>query len=77
MRNMEILLKKVGGPFQLTVLIQKRLKELQAGRPKLIDTDTNDLKEIVFREILEDKIKLNCLQNELDNTDESDFFNLR
>ena len=56
--DIETLVNKTGGPFYLTVLIQKRLKELKEGAEKLVDLETDDLLEIVYQEIIEDKIEL-------------------
>jgi len=51
------LIKKVGGRFRLTALVQKRLGELlQGGRPLIDDTEGKTLLEIVVQEVLEDKI---------------------
>lgn len=51
------LLNKVGGSFKLSVLIQKRMKEIMNGsRPLIEDTKGKTLMEIVVQEILEDKI---------------------
>ena len=56
--DLEKLFEKVGGPFRLTVLVQKRLKELKAGAPKLVDLESKSLMDIVYQEILEEKIQL-------------------
>ncbi len=51
------LMNKVGGSFKLSVLIQKRMKEIMNGsRPLIEDTKGKTLMEIVVQEILEDKI---------------------
>ena len=51
------LIKKFGGRFKLTALIQKRLKELVHGsRPLIEDTKGKSLLEIVVQEIIENKI---------------------
>ena len=51
------LIKKVGGRFKLTALIQKRLDELvQGSRPLIEDADGLTMLEIVIQEILQDKI---------------------
>jgi DNA-directed RNA polymerase subunit omega len=50
--------KKVGGRFKLSTLIQKRLVALNQGSPALVDLNTEDKMKIVIREILEDKIYL-------------------
>lgn len=48
---------KVGGSFKLSVLIQKRMKEIMEGsRPLIDDTRGKTMMEIVVQEILEDKI---------------------
>ena len=56
--DMEKLVEKAGGPFVLTVLVQKRLKELQEGAPSLVDRKNKSIIEVVCQEIIEDKIKL-------------------
>lgn len=51
------IVKKVGGRFKLTALVQKRLSELlQGGRPLIKDTEGKTMLEIVIQEILQDKI---------------------
>ena len=53
------LIKKVGGRFKLTALIQKRLNELLAGsRPLIEDAEGKTQMEIVVQEIIEDKIAI-------------------
>jgi len=53
----EKLVKKVGGKFRLTALVQKRLNELlQGSRPLIEDTKGRSQLEIVIQEILQDKI---------------------
>ena len=56
----EELIEKVGGRFKLTSLIQKRLAVLNRGSHPLVETPSgkNDSLQIVVREILEDKIRL-------------------
>lgn len=56
--NIEKLVEKTGGPFELTVLIQKRIKELKSGQPKLVDFKSTSLLEIACQEIIEGKIEL-------------------
>ena len=58
----EEIVRKVGGRFKLSTLIQKRLVQLNAGSPAKVDMDTHDKMSIVLQEILQDKIYL-------DNTD--------
>ena len=51
------IIKKVGGRFKLTALVQKRLGEiLQGARPLIEDTEGKTMLEIVIQEILQDKI---------------------
>lgn len=54
----EFIVKKVGGRFKLSTLIQKRLVQLNAGSRALVDLDTGDKMAVVLREIAEDKIFL-------------------
>lgn len=54
----EEIVKKVGGRFKLSTLIQKRLVALNQGAPVLVDMKTEDKMRIVIREIMEDKIYL-------------------
>jgi DNA-directed RNA polymerase subunit K/omega len=56
--DIEALIAKTGGSFQLTVLMQKRIKQLKTGSSKLVDTQSKNLLEIIAQEIMEDKIKL-------------------
>jgi DNA-directed RNA polymerase subunit omega len=54
----EQIVRKVGGRFKLSTLIQKRLVALNAGARPLVNAGTDNKMEIVIREILEDKIYL-------------------
>ncbi|MDP6633930.1 MAG: DNA-directed RNA polymerase subunit omega [Phycisphaerae bacterium] len=56
LRN-EDLIKKVGGKFKLTALIQRRLNELVHGARPLVEKEPGmtDI-EVVVREIREDRI---------------------
>jgi DNA-directed RNA polymerase subunit omega len=52
------IIKKVGGRFRLTALMQKRWIELMQGARSLVDigdTDGREL-EVISQEIMEDKI---------------------
>ena len=51
------IVRKLGGRFKLTALIQRRLKELiiDGARP-LVERDGRTDLEVVIQEILEDKI---------------------
>jgi DNA-directed RNA polymerase subunit omega len=59
----EQIVKKVGGRFKLSTLIQKRLVALNQGAPQLVDLNTEDKMKIVVQEILEDKIYLDTESN--------------
>jgi DNA-directed RNA polymerase subunit omega len=51
------IIKKVGGRFKLTALVQRRLEELiQGARPLIEDVEGKTMMEIVMQEILRDKI---------------------
>ena len=53
----EEIIKKTGGKFKLTALVQRRLSELlQGARPLVDDTQGKTMLEIVVQEILQDKI---------------------
>jgi len=62
----EGLIRKIGGRFKLSTLIQKRLVALNEGTPSAIDlgygssTATRDRLNTVIQEILRDKIYLNA-----------------
>jgi DNA-directed RNA polymerase subunit omega len=59
----EQIVKKVGGRFKLSTLIQKRLVALNQGAPKLVDLPTEDKMKIVIQEIMQDKIYLDTEAN--------------
>lgn len=54
----EEIVKKVGGRFKLSTLIQKRLVQLNRGSRPLVANAPSDRMEIVLQEILQDKIFL-------------------
>ena len=54
----EEIVKKVGGRFKLSTLIQKRLAAINAGARPLVNIESKDRMEIVMQEILQDKIYL-------------------
>ncbi|MBI1246419.1 DNA-directed RNA polymerase subunit omega [bacterium] len=60
----EFIIKKVGGRFKLSTLIQKRLVALNAGSRPLVDMASDNKMEIVLEEIKQDKIFLDT-SNEL------------
>lgn len=57
------IIRKVGGRFKLSTLIQKRLVALMQGAPALVQLDTSDKLRIVIEEILQDKIYLDSDSN--------------
>jgi hypothetical protein len=57
-KELEGLLNKVGGTFKLVTLYQKRMRELQRGLPRLADTTSLSLWDIVTQEIMESKVDL-------------------
>ncbi len=66
LKNIE-LVRKVGGRFKLTALIQKRLMELmQGGRPLIEDTEGMSQLQIVVEEIKRDKITIDYEQSDID-----------
>jgi DNA-directed RNA polymerase subunit omega len=65
----EIVVRKVGGRFKLSTLIQKRLVQLNRGSRPLVAAGDDDKMDIVLREILEDKIFLD-ITNEVRVTGE-------
>ena len=54
--------EKFGGRYKLTVLIQKRLKELVKGAQKLVDLEDRNLINIVLEEIRQGKVTFEGLQ---------------
>lgn len=61
------IVKKMGGRFKLTALVQKRLQELLEGaRPLIEDTEGKTQLEIVVQEILQDKITIDYDASDID-----------
>ncbi|MBA2117747.1 DNA-directed RNA polymerase subunit omega [Bremerella alba] len=67
----EFIIKKVGGRFKLSTLIQKRLVALNAGSRPLVDLKSENKMEIVLEEIKQDKIFLDT-SNELHTAADGD-----
>ncbi len=65
----EEIVKKVGGRFKLSTLIQKRLVQLNQGSRALVNVDTHDKMSIVLQEIMQDKIMLN-MENQVISLEE-------
>jgi DNA-directed RNA polymerase subunit omega len=58
------IIKKVGGRFKLSTLIQKRLVQLNAGsRPLVEDKNDSNKMQTVINEIMQDKIYLDSELN--------------
>ena len=61
------IIKKVGGKYRLTALIQRRLGELMEGsRPLIEDTEGRTQLEVVIQEILQDKIAIDYEASDID-----------
>lgn len=56
--------RRAGGVFRFTVLLQKRVRELVKGAPKLVETHETDLIKIALLEIEEGKIEMVPLSDE-------------
>ena len=54
----DVIVDKVGGRFQLAVLIQKRLVDVTFGAPLLVERGQMSLMEAVVQEVLEGKVTL-------------------
>lgn len=63
--------EKFGGRYKLTVLIQKRLKELVKGAQKLVDLEDRNLINIVIEEIRQGKVTFEGLQLESEGKEET------
>lgn len=59
----EEIVRKVGGRFKLSTLIQKRMVQLNQGARPLVETTSQDKMAIVLEEILQDKIFLDTESN--------------
>lgn len=49
---------KVGGRFKVTALLQKRIRELVAGAPRLIEIKSDNPIDVAIEEIRAGKIEL-------------------
>ena len=69
------IVRKVGGRFKLSTLVQKRMVALNRGAQALVDLPTRDLLEIVITEVKQDKIYLDTsgrVQTVTDNSETID-----
>ena len=55
--EIDALAEKFGGRFKLTVLIQKRVKELVKGAARLVETDHKNLIDVALEEIRQGKLQ--------------------
>ena len=56
----EEIVKKAGGRFKLSTLIQKRMVALNRGAKQLVEIQTKNPMEVVIQEIIQDKIFLDA-----------------
>ena len=56
--ELEQLLHKLGGKYKLVTLFQKRMRELQRGLPRLVESDATNLWRVVAKEIMSSKVDL-------------------
>ena len=59
----EEIVKKIGGRFKLSTLIQKRLVQINGGARPLVDPKNDNKMQIVINEIMQDKIYLDTEMN--------------
>ena len=59
----EAIVKKIGGRFKLSTLIQKRLVQINGGARPLVDAKNDNKMQIVINEIMQDKIYLDTEMN--------------
>lgn len=55
------LAEKFGGRFKLTVLLQKRVRELVRGAPRLVETDHKNLIDVAMEEVRQGKLQFEGL----------------
>ncbi|MBI4565510.1 MAG: DNA-directed RNA polymerase subunit omega [Planctomycetes bacterium] len=55
--EIDALAEKFGGRFKLTVLIQKRVRELVKGAGRLVETDHKNLIDVALEEIRQGKLQ--------------------
>ncbi|MAE59878.1 MAG: DNA-directed RNA polymerase subunit omega [Planctomycetaceae bacterium] len=65
------LIRKVGGRFKLTALVQQRWKELMNGARPLIDRDGQSDLEIAIREVMEDKITIDYVGSDISKPEQA------
>ena len=57
-RILDELEARVGGRFKLTALLQKRIRELVAGAPRLVDVRSENPIDIAIEEVRAGKVAL-------------------
>ncbi|MGE0191828.1 MAG: DNA-directed RNA polymerase subunit omega [Planctomycetota bacterium] len=57
-RILDELEERVGGRFSLTALLQKRVRELVAGAPRLVESKSDNPIDIAIEEVRAGKIEL-------------------
>lgn len=57
-RILDELEARVGGRFLLTALLQKRIRELVAGAPRLVDVRSDNPIDVALEEIRAGKVQL-------------------
>jgi DNA-directed RNA polymerase subunit omega len=62
--EVDSLAEKFGGRFKLTVLIQKRVRELVKGAARLVETDHKNLIDVALEEIRQGKVALEGMEVE-------------
>ncbi|PCJ59260.1 MAG: hypothetical protein COA79_11210 [Planctomycetota bacterium] len=75
--QMDDLAIKVGGMFSLVTLINLRYRDIQNGAKPLVNASLKNIKNVVLKEINEDKISLKTTEEgayELIYEDDDDFF---
>ena len=60
--EVDALAEKFGGRFKLTVLIQKRVKELVKGAARLVETPHKNLIDVALEEIRQGKVALEGME---------------
>ncbi len=71
--KMEEAVEKIGGRFKFTVLMQKRLVELQRGAPPLVPAEGDkDNYEVILDEILQGKLEFQDRFQESEEDGEED-----
>ena len=50
--------QKVGGRFKLTALLQRRIRELVAGAPRLVDVRSDNPIDVAIAEVRAGKVEL-------------------